>query len=121
VLNPMLLEGQMQGGVVQGIGQALQERVVYDPDSGQLLSGSMMDYQLPRAVDLPSIELLTRATPAPSHPLGVKGSGEAGATGAPPAVVNALIDALGGAPIDMPATAEAVWRAIRDRGGVGGA
>jgi carbon-monoxide dehydrogenase large subunit len=111
VLNPLLLEGQMQGGVVQGIGQALQEHVVYDGESGQLVSGSMMDYQLPRASDLPALKLVTEATPAPSHPLGVKGAGEAGATGAPPAVMNAIVDALGGGDIDMPATAETVWRA----------
>jgi carbon-monoxide dehydrogenase large subunit len=116
VLNPLLLEGQMQGGVVQGIGQALQERVVYERESGQLVSGSMMDYQMPRASDLPALELVTQATPAPSHPLGIKGAGEAGATGAPPAVMNAIIDALDGAEIDMPANAEVVWRTIRGRG-----
>jgi carbon-monoxide dehydrogenase large subunit len=112
VLNPKLLEGQMQGGVVQGIGQAVFERVVYESGSGQLLSGSLMDYQLPRAADLPALDLITLATPAPSHPLGIKGSGEAGATGAPPAVVNAIVDALGVAEIAMPVTPEAVWRAL---------
>jgi carbon-monoxide dehydrogenase large subunit len=111
VLNPLLLQGQMQGGVAQGIGQALQERVVYEAASGQLVSGSWMDYQMPRADELPALELVTEATEAPSHPLGIKGAGEAGATGAPPAVMNAIIDALGGVEIDMPATPEAVWRA----------
>jgi carbon-monoxide dehydrogenase large subunit len=115
VLNPLLLQGQLQGGVVQGIGQALHEQVVHDPVSGQPLTGSLMDYRLPRARDLPDLPLTTRATPAPSSPIGVKGCGEAGAAGAPPAVMNAILDAL--APLgldhlDMPATPERVWRAI---------
>jgi carbon-monoxide dehydrogenase large subunit len=116
VLNPMLLEGQLQGGVVQGIGQAAFERVVHDPRNGQVLTGSLMDYQLPRADDLPSLVLQTRPTPSPNHPLGVKGCGEAGAAGAPPAVMNALLDALaplGVRTLDMPATPESVWRALR--------
>jgi carbon-monoxide dehydrogenase large subunit len=119
VLNPMLLEGQLQGGVVQGIGQAAFEQVVHDPQSGQVLTGSLMDYQLPRADDLPSLELRTRLTPSPNHPLGVKGCGEAGAAGAPPAVINALMDALaplGVRTIDMPATPLRVWQAIRGAG-----
>jgi carbon-monoxide dehydrogenase large subunit len=122
VLNPLLLEGQLQGGVAQGIGQALQEAVVHDPDSGQMLSGSLMDYQLPRAADLPPLELRTRPTAAPSNPLGVKGCGEAGAAGAPPAVMNAILDALaplGVAALDMPATPARVWQAIRDAGRAG--
>jgi aerobic carbon-monoxide dehydrogenase large subunit len=116
VLNPLLLEGQLQGGVAQGFGQAACERVAFDPDSGQLLSGSLMDYQLPRADDFPALVLETRATPAPSNPLGVKGSGEAGCAGAPPAVMNALLDALaplGVRTLEMPATSEQVWRAMR--------
>lgn len=114
VLNPMLLEGQMQGGVVQGIGQAAFERVVHDAD-GQVLTGSFMDYQVPRASDLPSLELVYRPTPSPANPLGVKGCGEAGAAGACPAVMNALIDALwarGVRHLDMPATPERVWEAL---------
>ncbi len=116
VLNPKLLEGQLQGGVAQGIGQAFSERVVHDPASGQVLTGSFMDYQIPRADDLPALTLETLATPAPNHPLGIKGCGEAGAAGAPPAVMNALMDALsplGVRHIDMPATPEKVWQAIR--------
>jgi aerobic carbon-monoxide dehydrogenase large subunit len=119
VLNPLLLEGQMQGGVAQGIGQALYEGVTHDPDSGQMLTGSLMDYCVPRASDLPPLTLQTRPTECPSNPLGVKGCGEAGAAGAPPAVVNAVLDALaplGVRTIDMPVTPERVWRAIRDAG-----
>ncbi len=117
VLNPKLLEGQLQGGVAQGFGQAALERVAHDPASGQVLSGSWMDYAMPRADDLPALSLVTRPTPAPSHPLGIKGAGEAGAAGAPPAVMNALMDALaplGVRALQMPATPERVWRAIRD-------
>lgn len=115
VLNPLLLEGQLQGGVAQGVGQAACERVVYDPASGQVLTGSLMDYQLPRADDLPALRLETLPTAAPSHPLGIKGCGEAGAAGGAPAVMNALMDALAGAGVltlDMPATPERVWRAL---------
>ena len=120
VLNPKLLEGQLQGGVAQGFGQAALERVAYDQANGQVLSGSWMDYAMPRADDLPSLTLTTRPTPAPSHPLGIKGAGEAGAAGAPPAVMNALADALaplGVRSLQMPATPERVWRAIRDAAG----
>jgi carbon-monoxide dehydrogenase large subunit len=115
VLNPLLLEGQLQGGVAQGIGQAAMERVVHDAQSGQMLTGSWMDYAMPRADDLPPLTLETRATPAPSHPLGIKGCGEAGCAGAPPAVMNALLDALaplGVRHLEMPATSEQVWRAM---------
>jgi aerobic carbon-monoxide dehydrogenase large subunit len=115
VLNPLLLEGQLQGGVAQGIGQAACEQVVHDPGSGQVLTGSLMDYQLPRADDLPALVLKTRPTPCPGNPLGTKGCGEAGAAGAPPAVMNALLDALaplGVRRLEMPATPERVWRAI---------
>ena len=116
VLNPMLLEGQLHGGVAQGLGQAALEHVVYDPDSGQLLSGSLMDYCLPRADDLPSLNLETVVTPSPFNPLGVKGCGEAGAAGAPPALMNAIMDALGPLGVkhlDMPATPLRVWEALR--------
>ncbi len=116
VLNPMMLEGQLQGGVAQGIGQAAMERVVHDPDSGQVLSGSFMDYQIPRADELPSLTLETLPTNAPTHPLGIKGCGEAGAAGGAPAVMNALMDAIsraGGGLLDMPATPERVWQALR--------
>jgi carbon-monoxide dehydrogenase large subunit len=113
VLNPMLLQGQLQGGIAQGIGQALGERVVHDGD-GQVLTGSFMDYQIPRADEVPALVLHQRPTPSPANPLGVKGCGEAGAAGACPAVMNALTDALG-VVLDMPATPEKVWRAVRDR------
>jgi carbon-monoxide dehydrogenase large subunit len=116
VLNPMLLQGQLQGGVAQGIGQAAFERVVHDPESGQLLTGSFMDYQIPRADELPPLILETLPTAAPNHPLGIKGCGEAGAAGGAPAVINALMNALalaGVKTIDMPATPESIWRALR--------
>ena len=92
-INPLLLEGQVHGGVVQGIGQALLEHAVYDPD-GQLLSGSFMDYAMPRAGDIPLFDFSTHNVPSTSNPFGVKGAGEAGAVGAPPAVINAIVDAL---------------------------
>jgi carbon-monoxide dehydrogenase large subunit len=114
LINPMLVEGQVHGGIAQGLGQALLERAVHDAD-GQLVSGSLMDYALPRAADLPSIRFASHPVPATTNPLGVKGCGEAGCTGAMPAIVNALIDALaedGVTDIDMPATPEAVWRAL---------
>ncbi|MCA8928434.1 MAG: molybdopterin-dependent oxidoreductase, partial [Alphaproteobacteria bacterium] len=117
-LNPLLLAGQVHGGVAQGIGQALFERVVFAED-GQLLTGSYMDYHLPRASDLPDFDFVPVETPTVANPLGVKGCGEAGATGAPPTVINALLDALaplGVQHIDMPATPEAVWRAMRGAG-----
>jgi carbon-monoxide dehydrogenase large subunit len=109
VLNPAIATGQVIGGVVQGIGQALLERTVYDADSGQLLSGSFMDYALPRAGDLP--EFITRMTGQPSvnNPLGMKGAGEVGPIGAPAAVINAVVDALGGRDFEMPATPERIW------------
>jgi carbon-monoxide dehydrogenase large subunit len=116
VINPLLLRGQVQGGVAQGIGQAMLERCLYDPETGQLLTGSLTDYALPRADDLPPIAFATNVVPCRTNPLGVKGAGEAGAIGAPPAFVNAVIDALspfGIAHLDMPLTEERVWRAIR--------
>lgn len=112
-LNPLLLAGQIHGGVVQGIGQALHERTVYD-EYGQLLSGSYVDYGLPRADNLPDLEFVhCETTPSPHNPMNIKGCGEAGAAGAPPAVMNALCDALGVRHMDMPATPERVWRALR--------
>ncbi|WP_019142494.1 xanthine dehydrogenase family protein molybdopterin-binding subunit [Noviherbaspirillum massiliense] len=116
IVNPMIVEGQVHGGLAQGIGQALVENCVYDPESGQLLSGSYMDYAMPRAGDLPSFKVGNRVTPCTHNPLGAKGCGEAGAIGSPPAVINAVIDALaplGVTDIDMPATPERVWRAIQ--------
>ncbi len=118
-LNPLLLAGQIHGGTAQGIGQALFERTVYDPETGQLLSGSLTDYRLPRALDLPEIDVAFHNVPCRTNPLGIKGAGEAGAIGAPPAVINAVVDALsewGVAHIDMPATPERVWQAIHDAG-----
>jgi carbon-monoxide dehydrogenase large subunit len=117
VINALTLHGQVHGGVAQGIGQALSERIVYDPQSGQLLSGSFMDYGMPRADDLCAIEVEDNPVPTKANPLGVKGAGEAGTVGALPAVMNATLDALstlGIKHIEMPLTPEKVWRAIRD-------
>ncbi len=114
-VNPMIVRGQVHGGVAQGIGQALLERTSYDSETGQLISGSFMDYALPRADDLPDIDVDFIEIPCLTNPLGVKGAGEAGAVGSPPAVVNAIVDALaadGIRSIDMPATPERVWEAI---------
>jgi len=113
IVNPMIVEGQVHGGLAQGIGQALLEGCVYDRESGQLLTGTYMDYAMPRADDLPAFKVDTRVTPCTHNPLGVKGCGEAGAIGAPAAVINALCDALGVKDIEMPATPERVWRAAR--------
>ncbi len=117
VINPMIVEGQVHGGIGQGLGQALLEHGVYDPDSGQLLTGSYMDYAMPRAGDLPSFTVETVVgTPCTHNPLGVKGCGEAGAIGSPPALINAVVDALwdlGVRDVPMPATPHAVWKAIR--------
>jgi carbon-monoxide dehydrogenase large subunit len=112
LINPMLALGQIHGGVAQGIGQAMLEHTVYDPDSGQLLSGSLMDYALPRADDLPDFDIALTGVPTNANPLGVKGAGQAGAIAAPQAVVLAVIDAIGVDTIDMPLTPERVWRAI---------
>jgi aerobic carbon-monoxide dehydrogenase large subunit len=112
VINPMIVEGQVHGGVAQGVGQALHEGAVYDK-SGQLVTASYMDYQMPRAEDLPSLTVGMTVTPCPSNPLGVKGCGEAGAIAAPAAVINALTDALGHEDLAMPATPQAVWRAAQ--------
>ena len=114
VVNPMIVEGQVHGGLAQGIGQALMEHGVYDTETGQLLSGSFMDYTMPRADDLPSFTVETaKGTPCTHNPLGVKGCGEAGAIGSPPAVINAICHALGIKDMPMPATPFAVWTAAR--------
>ncbi|NJL27780.1 MAG: molybdopterin-dependent oxidoreductase, partial [Thermoanaerobaculia bacterium] len=114
VINPMIVDGQIHGGLAQGIGQALWEEAVYD-ETGQLLTGELLDYALPRAHNLPSFETARTVTPCPHNPLGVKGVGEAGAIASPAAVTNAVIDALapyGVTHLDMPLTSEKVWRAI---------
>lgn len=116
IINPMIVDGQAHGGLAQGIGQALWEECLYD-DDGQLLTGSYMNYCMPRAADLPMFKVGNHATPCTHNPLGVKGVGEVGAIGVPPAVINAVLDALeplGVKHIDMPATPEKVWRAIRE-------
>ncbi len=115
VVNPMLVDGQIVGGIAQGVGEMLHEAVVYDAD-GQLLTGSLMDYTLPRAADMPPVETDRMVTPSPVNPLGAKGVGEAGTIGAPPAVLNAALDALapqGVETLDPPLTPERVWRAVR--------
>ncbi len=116
VVNPLLLRGQVQGGVAQGVGQAMLEHTIFDPATGQLMTGSLTDYCLPRADDLPPIEFAYNVVPCRTNPLGIKGAGEAGAIGAPPALVNAVVDAL--APlgidhIDMPVTPQRLWQVIR--------
>ncbi len=116
IINPMIVEGQVHGGIVQGIGQALLENCVYDKDTGQLLTGSFMDYAMPRADDFPTFKLDTVCTPCTHNPLGTKGCGEAGAIGSPPAVINAVLDALHGLGVkefDMPASPSRVWEAIQ--------
>lgn len=114
VLNPMIVEGQVHGGIAQGVGQALLENCVYDKESGQLMTGSYMDYTMPRADDLPLFRVGMTVTECTHNPLGVKGCGEAGAIAAPPALINAITDAIG-EEIDMPATAEKVWRVCQSR------
>ena len=113
VINPMIVEGQVHGGIAQGVGQALLEHGIYDPESGQLITGSYMDYTMPRADDLPSFKVGMTETLCTHNPLGVKGCGEAGAIAAPPAVINAITDALGVMHMDMPATREKIWRAAQ--------
>lgn len=112
IINPMIVEGQVHGGVAQGIGQAMLEQAAYDHETGQLLSGSFMDYCMPRADDLPSFDLGFTVTPCPSNPLGMKGCGEAGAIASPAAVINAITNALGVKEFNMPATPQRVWAAI---------
>jgi carbon-monoxide dehydrogenase large subunit len=125
VINPILLEGQVHGGIVQGLGQALFEQTVYDEESGQLLSGSFTDYTMPRADHLPNFSFSTHNVPCKANPLGIKGAGEAGAIGAPPAVINAIVDALhrkaGVRHIDMPATPHRVWEALHGARAAAGA
>jgi len=114
IINPLLVEGQVIGGVAQGLGQALLEEIFYDED-GQLATGTLMDYAVPRAIHMPAMDLGRQITPTPLNPLGVKGVGEAGTVGSPPAIVNAVVDALspfGVTNIDMPLTAPKVWAAI---------
>jgi carbon-monoxide dehydrogenase large subunit len=115
VINPVLLAGQVHGGIAQGVGQALLENVVWDAD-GQLVSGSYMDYAMPRADDLPPVDFTTHNVRCTTNPLGIKGAGEAGAIGAPPAVISAVCDALGVAHIDMPATPQKIWAAAQAGG-----
>tara|TARA_B100000315_G_scaffold250544_1_gene283550 strand:- start:6397 stop:8706 length:2310 start_codon:yes stop_codon:yes gene_type:complete len=114
VINPLLLEGQIHGGVAQGVGQALFEDMVYDKETGQLLTGSFQDYCMPRADDFPGFEVENLSIPTKSNPLGVKGAGETGTVGAPPAVIGAITDALDIDDIAMPATPERVWRALSE-------
>jgi carbon-monoxide dehydrogenase large subunit len=113
VVNPMIVDGQIHGGLAQGIGQALFEGCIYDQASGQLMTGSFMSYQMPRAADLPFFTVGIHAGDTPTNALGVKGCGEVGAIGAPPAVINAVCDAIGVKSIEMPATPERVWRAMQ--------
>jgi aerobic carbon-monoxide dehydrogenase large subunit len=119
VMNALLCEGQIHGGVAQGVGQALMESIVFDAD-GQLVTGSFQDYAMPRALDFPDLVSELTEVPAKTNPLGVKGAGEAGATGAPPAVVGAILDALrplGITHIDMPATPNKIWHALQSASG----
>ncbi|WP_426957026.1 xanthine dehydrogenase family protein molybdopterin-binding subunit [Muricoccus radiodurans] len=114
VINPMLVHGQMHGGIMTGIGQALLEDVRYDPESGQFLTSTFQDYAMPRAGDAPHFDLGLNEVPTPINELGVKGAGEGGACGAPPAIVSAVCDAIGVPHLDMPLTPEKVWRALRE-------
>jgi carbon-monoxide dehydrogenase large subunit len=119
VINPLLADGQTQGGAVQGLGQAMMECCVHDPNSGQLLTGSFMDYSMPRADDVPFFDLGHNEVPTPTNLFGAKGAGEGGTTGAPPALINAIVHALrdyGVEHIEMPATSESIWRAMRGGG-----
>ncbi|MEM9685139.1 MAG: molybdopterin cofactor-binding domain-containing protein, partial [Pseudomonadota bacterium] len=116
IMNPLLVEGQVHGGIAQGIGQALHENAQFEPDTGQLLTGSFMDYAMPRADNLPFVDFHTNNVPCTTNPLGIKGAGEAGCIGATPAVINAVIDALsvyGVDHIDMPATPHVIWQTIQ--------
>jgi aerobic carbon-monoxide dehydrogenase large subunit len=118
VVNPLMLAGQVHGGIAQGVGQALLEAVVYDEGSGQLVTGSFMDYAMPRADDFSPFEFSYNVVPCTTNPMGIKGAGEAGAIGAPPAVVNAVVDALsefGIEHVDMPVTPLRLWQTMRER------
>ena len=115
MINPLGLKGQIHGGVAQGLGQALMEAVVYDRESGQMLSGSFMDYSMPRADTMPYMHVTSNPVPTKRNPLGAKGAGEAGTVGALPAIINAVVDALaplGVTSLDMPATSQRIWQAI---------
>jgi len=112
IINPMIVEGQVHGGIGQGIGQALLEGTSYDPETGQLLTASYMDYTMPRADDVPSYNVSHTVTACPGNPLGIKGCGEAGAIGSPPAVINAITDAIGNNDLTMPATPQKVWKVM---------
>jgi carbon-monoxide dehydrogenase large subunit len=115
IVNPMVIEGQVHGAIAQGLGQALKERVVYEASTGQLLTGSFMDYGLPRADEVPALDVTFNEIPCTTNPLGTKGSGEAGAIAGFPAIINAVLDALsplGVRDFDGPATPENVWRRI---------
>jgi len=117
VVNPLMVKGQIHGGVAQGVGQVLSEAIRYDPDNGQMITASFMDYGMPRADNMPPMNVISNEVPTPTNPLGVKGAGEAGTVGALPVVINAIVDALsplGVKHIDMPATPQRVWVAIRD-------
>jgi aerobic carbon-monoxide dehydrogenase large subunit len=114
IINPMIVEGQVHGGLVQGLGQGMTELGVYDQETGQLTSGTLLDYCLPRADDVPSFKVGTKVTACTHNPLGVKGCGEAGAIGSPVALINAITDALGVKEVPMPATPQTVWKVIRD-------
>jgi carbon-monoxide dehydrogenase large subunit len=118
IINPMIVDGQVHGGVVQGLGQALYEQAVYD-ESGQLITGELMDYAIPKASMVPHIESSHTCTPSPVNPMGVKGVGEAGTIGCSPAVVNSVVDALchlGVRHLDMPLTPEKLWKVIQQGG-----
>jgi aerobic carbon-monoxide dehydrogenase large subunit len=122
VINPLLVDGQIHGGIVQGLGQALFEEVIYD-ENGQLLTGSLMNYALPRAADLPRLNLTRTETPTSVNPLGIKGIGEAGTIGSTPAVVSAVVDALapfGVTHIDMPLTPQKIWSLCQEKTTAGG-
>ena len=117
VINPMLADGQIHGGIAQGVGQALTEEVIFDNESGQLMTGSLMDYAMPFADTLPSFDMEFLEVPCQSNPIGVKGAGEGGTVGATPAVISAILDALaplGVTDIEMPATSQRIWRAIEN-------
>ncbi|NDB69095.1 MAG: xanthine dehydrogenase family protein molybdopterin-binding subunit [Methylocystaceae bacterium] len=117
LINPMLTESQVQGGIAQGIGQALMEGIQYDPDTGQLITSTFMDYAMPRAKDMPFMKISLVECPTTSNPLGVKGAGQAGAIGAPQTIINAILDALrpyGITHIDMPATPARILAAIEN-------
>jgi carbon-monoxide dehydrogenase large subunit len=113
VINPLIVDGQIQGGVAQGLGQALMEHCIYDPESGQLMTATFVDYVMPRADDMPQLDISYNEIPCKTNPLGAKGAGEAGTIGSLPAIIGAISDALNVTHIDMPATPEKIWRAAR--------